>query len=313
LAQVELAERHTTEPGARETLHSIREGLERLRGVVGDLRAFSRGDADSVRAVDVREVLWRVVRMGEKSLLAKARLVEELEPIPHVIGNEGRLSQVFLNLLVNAVEALPEERPKSENLVRVRARVGGDGRVEIAIGDNGVGLDPALADRVFDSFFTTKGARSGTGLGLAISRRIVTEYGGSVSIITSSRAVVAAARRERTAARRQHSRVAIRVSHAPGRPSPRKLARPHRLPKPGCQPGSARPSMRANPIRTASRPVRQRRSRPGGMRRGSRSRRLRPRRRPRRPRKTRGRERPSFNSRRTMTSGRRPCSRRPPS
>ncbi len=180
LAQVELAERHTTDSGARETLHSIREGLERLRGVVGDLRAFSRGDADSVRAVDVREVLWRVIRMGEKNLLAKARLVEELEPVPHVIGNEGRLSQVFLNLLVNAVEALPEERPKSENLVRVRARVGGDGRVEIAIGDNGVGLDPALADRVFDSFFTTKGARSGTGLGLAISRRIVTEYGGEL-------------------------------------------------------------------------------------------------------------------------------------
>jgi signal transduction histidine kinase/CheY-like chemotaxis protein len=180
LAQVELAQRHTSEPGARETLDAIREGLERLRGVVVDLKAFSKGDADSVRMVDVREAVSRVLRMADKSVLAKAQLVEELAPVPEVIGNEGRLSQVFLNLLVNAVEALPEDRPKSENLVRIRTRLGADGRVEVAIADNGIGLDPELVDRVFDSFFTTKGARSGTGLGLAICRRIVQEHGGEV-------------------------------------------------------------------------------------------------------------------------------------
>jgi signal transduction histidine kinase len=179
LAQVELAQRQT-EPIARETLDTIREGLERLRGVVGDLKAFSKGDTDSVRVVDVRDVVSRVLRMADKSLLARARLVAELSPVPNVVGNEGRLSQVILNLLVNAVEALPEERAKSENLVRVRTSLGADGRVEIAIADNGAGLDPALMARVFDAFFTTKGARSGTGLGLAICRRIVSEHGGEV-------------------------------------------------------------------------------------------------------------------------------------
>ncbi len=181
LAQVELAQRARLAGGVvgYEALETIRDGLERLRGVVVDLRAFSKGDTDSVRNVDVRAVLGRVLRMADKSLLSRAHVIEDLAPVPPVLGNEGRLSQVFLNLLVNAAEALPET-PRESNRIRIRTRACADGRVEIAIGDTGAGIDLALKDRIFDSFFTTKGSRSGTGLGLAICRRIISEHGGEV-------------------------------------------------------------------------------------------------------------------------------------
>lgn len=185
LAQVELAQR-SADSGRMpaESLETIREGLERLRGVVGDLRAFSKGDTDSVKTVDVRAVLGRVLRMADKSLLSRALLVEDYEPVQPVLGNEGRLSQVFLNLLINAAEALPDDTSQ-QHRIRIRTRTLSDERVEVAIADTGVGIEETHRSRIFESFFTTKGARSGTGLGLAICRRIVLEHGGQVFARTS--------------------------------------------------------------------------------------------------------------------------------
>jgi signal transduction histidine kinase len=185
LAQVELAQKSAgSGQMPADSLETIREGLERLRGVVGDLRAFSKGDTDSVKTVDVRAVLGRVLRMADKSLLSRALLIEDFEPVSPVLGNEGRLSQVFLNLLINAAEALPDDSSQ-QHRIRIRTRTAVDERVEVAIADTGVGIDEAHRSRIFESFFTTKGARSGTGLGLAICRRIVLEHGGQVFARTS--------------------------------------------------------------------------------------------------------------------------------
>ena len=103
------------------------------------------------------------------------------EGIPRVVADARALNQVFLNLLKNAVEALEG----SGGTVRVRMRRG-EGRVTIEVEDDGPGIDPALRDRLFEPFVTSKPAGRGTGLGLPISRRIVQEFGGSLDLCSAA-------------------------------------------------------------------------------------------------------------------------------
>ena len=118
--------------------------------------------------------------MAHNELRHRARLHTDLVEVPMVEGNAQRLEQVFLNLLVNATQALPEGRPGNEIGVVLRA---GAGEAVVEITDNGPGIPVEILPRIFDPFFTTR--RTGTGIGLAISRNIIEGLGGRISVAST--------------------------------------------------------------------------------------------------------------------------------
>jgi PAS domain S-box-containing protein len=164
----------------RRAVVEAREGAERVRLIVRDLKTFSRADEDRRVSVDLRRVLESAVNMAHNEIRHRARLVKDLGPVPPVMANEARLGQVFLNLLVNAAHAIPEGNA-SQNQIRVACRAEGE-RAVVEISDTGVGIPPEILDRIFIPFFTTKPVGLGTGLGLAICQSIVSALGGSISV-----------------------------------------------------------------------------------------------------------------------------------
>src|SRR4029450_1278201 len=110
----------------------------------------------------------------------RAGLLREFSTVPLVEANESRLGQVFLNLIVNAAQALPDGYA-NENEIRVSTRLHAMGRVVAEVEDTGPGIPPEVVPRLFTPFFTTKPRGLGTGLGLAICKRIVTSFGGDIS------------------------------------------------------------------------------------------------------------------------------------
>jgi len=131
--------------------------------------------------VEIARVIESCVNMAWNEIRHRARLVKELAPVPPVVANEGRLGQVFLNLLVNAAQAIPEGRAEAHR-IRVRAAPAGGDRVAIEISDDGAGIPPEILPRIFDPFFTTKPPGEGTGLGLSICHSIVSALGGEIEV-----------------------------------------------------------------------------------------------------------------------------------
>ncbi|HEX7479008.1 MAG TPA: ATP-binding protein, partial [Polyangiales bacterium] len=164
-----------------EPLQDARESAERVRHIVRDLKIFSRSDEEKTGAVDVRAVMESSLRMAWNEIRHRARLVKDYAEVPWVEANEGRLGQVFLNLIVNAAQAMPEGRA-DRNEIRVVTKQDEHGRVVVEIRDTGSGIAESVIPRIFDPFFTTKPIGEGTGLGLSICQRIVTALGGELSV-----------------------------------------------------------------------------------------------------------------------------------
>ncbi len=168
-------------PDVVAALGEVRQGGARVREIVRDLKTFSRPQGGDRAAVDVREVLRSAVSVASNEIRHRARLELDLGETPRVLGSERRLGQVFLNLLVNASQAIAEGHADA-NVIRAATRTGTGGAAEIEISDTGCGIDPAILDRIFDPFFTTKPVGIGTGLGLAICHGIVTGLGGEIHV-----------------------------------------------------------------------------------------------------------------------------------
>lgn len=154
------------------------QGALRVRDIVRDLRSLSRTPADDAEPADLTRTLDACVKMAGHELRHRARLVRDYggEPI-WVRGSEARLGQVFLNLLVNAAQAIAEGSI-ADNEVHIRVR--SDPREAVVeVEDSGRGLPPGAEDRLFEPFFTTKHG-AGTGLGLSIAHHIVTSVGGRI-------------------------------------------------------------------------------------------------------------------------------------
>ncbi len=165
----------------RKALEDARGGAVRVGQIVRDLRTFSRaGEADRTE-VDVRRALQSAVTLAQTEIRQRAQLSLELGPVPPVLGSAHRLGQLFLNLLVNAAQAIPPGNP-GRNLVQATTALAPDGRVRIEITDTGAGIAPEVLPRIFDPFFTTRAIGKGTGLGLAIVHGIVTELGGEITV-----------------------------------------------------------------------------------------------------------------------------------
>lgn len=180
------------ERGAPPTLHLVStalgealHGAERVQNIVGDLKTFSRESPEQLHAVDVRRVLDSTLNLASAEIRHRARLVKRYgDGVPPVHGNESRLGQVFLNLLVNAVQSLPSDGTAEQQEIRVTTRRQEDGRVAVEITDTGAGIAPELMGRIFDPFFTTKPPGVGTGLGLSICHNLVTAMGGELHVFS---------------------------------------------------------------------------------------------------------------------------------
>lgn len=165
----------------RAPLADAQEAARRMRFLVRDLKVFSRASGDAPTGpVDVEALMDASLRMADNEIRHRARVARQFRGVPCVQAREERLGQVFLNLLVNAAQALPDGRAE-HNEIRVSTRLDGE-RVIVEVTDTGPGIPPKIIGRIFDAFFSTKDVGSGTGLGLAISHRIVTDLGGSLTV-----------------------------------------------------------------------------------------------------------------------------------
>jgi PAS domain S-box-containing protein len=136
---------------------------------------------DSARGpVDLRDVLEAAVNIAGNTLSQRARVVRDYSDAPPVEGNPNRLEQVFLNLLLNAAQAMPNGDP-SRDEIRVRIRHSRD-RVYVEIEDTGDGIPDSIISRIFEPFFSTKPVGVGTGLGLPICRSIIASHNGSIDV-----------------------------------------------------------------------------------------------------------------------------------
>lgn len=153
------------------------EGVDRIRAIIQALQTFAHGATQERRPVDVRHTIENALTLMSKELQQRARLELALTPVPSILGGEAQLGQVLVNLLKNALQALPE-RPTERNTIRVATR-STPGWVHIEVEDNGQGMSPEVLHRIFDPFFTAW-PRAGTGLGLSISHSLIRLMGGYI-------------------------------------------------------------------------------------------------------------------------------------
>ena len=163
-----------------ELLAEARDGVERVRLITRDLKAFSRDDGDVRRPQDLNRALASAAKMVTNRTTPRARIELELGPQAFVHADEHRLVQIFVNLVLNAADALPSHGVE-RNRITIRSHLDGAQAV-VQIADNGPGVPAELRDRVFDPFFTTKPVGEGTGLGLFVTRNLVEALGGTVGL-----------------------------------------------------------------------------------------------------------------------------------
>ena len=158
-----------------------RDGAGRVVEIVRGLLTFGREDVEAALApVDVGECVRAAVRLAGPELRYRAVIDVELAETAAVLADANQLTQVVLNLLVNAAHAMPEGE-LGHNRITVRCREEG-GQVRLEVEDNGCGIDPTHMDRLFDPFFTTKPIGVGSGLGLSICQNLVRRFGGEIAV-----------------------------------------------------------------------------------------------------------------------------------
>ncbi len=164
----------------QEMLKDIIGETERSQRIVRNLLDFARESEARIRPLNLSEVIDRAVKLVANQVrLAKIKLTVDVEDgLPPIHGDEQMLSQVFVNLILNAVDVLPE---KGE--IRIHAHRGDvDNFVAVDVADNGPGIPPHLLPRIFEPFFTTKTKGKGTGLGLSVSHGIIRKLGGYIRV-----------------------------------------------------------------------------------------------------------------------------------
>lgn len=162
-------------------LDDAAQAADRVRRIVADLKAFSRSDSSRPGPIALVDAIEAAIKLTTNQVRHCAQLERVYEARPTVIADEGRLVQVFTNLLVNAADAV-SEGPASRQRIRVVTREQSGQRAIVEIQDTGPGIAADVARRIFDPFFSTKGIGVGMGLGLSICHGIISDAGGEISV-----------------------------------------------------------------------------------------------------------------------------------
>jgi signal transduction histidine kinase len=168
----------------RESVRMIKREADRAVGVIRDLLAFSRKTGPRLVAVDLNAVITQTLRLRAYSLqTAGVQVRSELDPkLPAIPGDDRKLQQVLLNLIVNAEYAMHRQESRELAVCTIWEDGPDGGRVLIEVMDTGTGMAPELLKHIFEPFFTTKPAGVGTGLGLSVSYGIVHAHGGTITV-----------------------------------------------------------------------------------------------------------------------------------
>lgn len=172
-----------TQAWAAEMERALREaqvGAQRVTQIVGELLTFARPTNAPHGRLDLNRIMAAALDMVAHELHPSARVITEYGATPTVLANETRLSQVFMNLVVNAGQACAANGAAGE--VRVRTGTTADGRALVEVHDSGCGMSEEVQRRIFDPFFTTREPGRGTGLGLAVCHGIVSSLGGEIEV-----------------------------------------------------------------------------------------------------------------------------------
>lgn len=160
-----------------QLLSETREGLDRVAKIVRDLKDFSRVDtSDDWEWADLVGGLRGTLNIVNNEVKYKAEVINALEPLPQVQCHPGQMNQVFMNLIVNAAQAIPER-----GTIRLSCGQANE-QVWFEVADNGCGMSEEVRSRIFEPFFTTKPVGKGTGLGLSVSYSIVRKHHGTISV-----------------------------------------------------------------------------------------------------------------------------------
>ena len=166
-------------------LATIRSGTERIKIIVQDLRAFSQLDSADQRVVQITELIQSTVNLVRTKHLEIAEFITDFKTSPELLCHPAQLNQVFMNLIVNASDAIRDKQrqqsQKTPGLITITCRLMGN-IIEVAIKDNGGGMTDETKNRLFEPFYTTKDVGEGTGLGLSISYGIVQQHNGQLHV-----------------------------------------------------------------------------------------------------------------------------------
>jgi len=179
-----LSETPDADPARRKTLleetdTSLQRGetcTRHIAKIVKDIRVFSRASKDEFAEESVNDILDGVIGIAWNAMKNKVELKKAYGTLPKISCNPQQLGQVFLNLLVNATQAI-----EGRGMITVKTSLE-DGRVLTQISDTGSGIPEDIRKRIFEPFFTTKDAETGTGLGLSVSADIVRKHGGTMEV-----------------------------------------------------------------------------------------------------------------------------------
>lgn len=152
------------------------EGLSRVTDIVADLKSFSRVDEAKIKPACINECIESTLKVIANEIKYKCEVKKEYAKLPQIKCNPGKLNQVFMNLFINASQAIDE---RGELSIQTLAQ---NEQIVIRISDSGCGIPKENLERLFDPFFTTKAVGVGTGLGLSISYGIIQEHGGTIDV-----------------------------------------------------------------------------------------------------------------------------------
>lgn len=174
----ELRDEPGLDPGIKEQMTVVRDNASRAATIVGDLLKFARQAKPEMKQNDMRESIEAAIRLTE--YLARKGTVQVVKDVPAravmAYYDAGQIEQVLINLIQNAIQAMPKGGTLRINLSHA------PGALAVAVEDTGIGISPGNLARIFDPFFTTKKEGEGTGLGLSVSYGIISRHGGKVGV-----------------------------------------------------------------------------------------------------------------------------------
>lgn len=162
-----------------QLLNSIAEGAQRTASIVKDLKNFSRVDKNEIKKADLHEGIESTLTLLFNQYKNRVEVEKKYSDLPEVECFPGQLNQVWMNILSNAVQAMP-----NGGLLTIVTEPDGD-QVRVSIRDTGIGMTEEIKSRVFEAFFTTKDIGQGTGLGMSISASIIAKHHGKIDIETA--------------------------------------------------------------------------------------------------------------------------------